>query len=152
MMLSVYYPNIHRVREIATDDQLKQIESHFPRKYFPDLDDPTKDPLRDHCDVIIEKLGELIGMIRCPKCITSKINELNKVHVTLGISEECRRVSVSYCKLSSMILCMSSCSFQLIINGMVLTIKTILGNDYKKDVGLSWEAFLEYIFQPQEME
>jgi len=92
----MYYPNIHRVKEIATDAQLKQLESYFPKKYFPDLDDPTKDPLRDHCDVIIEKLGELIGMIRCTKCITSKVNELNEVHDTLGVSNEYKHVSVSY--------------------------------------------------------
>ena len=82
----------HRLRETATLDQLKQMEGYFPRRYS-DLDDPTKDPLRDHCDVIIEKLGELTGMIRCAKCIVPRMNELNKAHAKLGISEECKRVS-----------------------------------------------------------
>lgn len=84
------------MREIATEDQLKQIGSYFPEKYHPDLNDPTKDPLRDHCDVIIEQLAELIGMIRCSKCITRKINEINKAHTDLGISKEIRCVSYAH--------------------------------------------------------
>ena len=81
------------MKETATYDQLQQMEGYFPKRYFPDLDDPTKDPLRDHCDVIIEELGELIGMVRCAKCITRRINELNKAHAKLGMSEECKHVS-----------------------------------------------------------
>ena len=69
------------------------MESYFPKKYFPDRDDPTGDSLRDHCDVIMEQLGEAIVMIRCSKCITHKINEIHKVHVALGISKENQRVS-----------------------------------------------------------
>ena len=72
------------------------MESYFPKKYFPDRDDPTKDPLRDHCDVIIEELGELIGMIRCTKCITHRMNKLNRAHAKLRMSEECYRVSIQY--------------------------------------------------------
>lgn len=87
---------ILRLKETATEDQLKQMESYFPKKYFPDLDDPMKDPLRDHCDVIIEELGELIGMIRCAKCVTHRIKQLNRLHAKLGVSEECRCVSTLF--------------------------------------------------------
>ena len=90
---SCYYNSL-RLKEIATEDQIQQMESYFPKKYFPNWDDPTKDPLRDHCDVIIEELGELIGMIRCTKCITHRINKLNMAHTELGMSEECRHVSI----------------------------------------------------------
>ena len=95
-MFTICHSNTLRLKEIATEDQIQQMESYFPEKYFPDRDDPTKDPLRDHCDVIIEELSELIGMIRCTKCITHRMNKLNWAHSKLGISEECRCVSIPY--------------------------------------------------------